>query len=131
MLSLFQFREKRIEQEKELLQKQNTWLGDELKTKTDELIKLRKEKVLVKRFQCTCVHYFKTACSITTRLLVLLQENFPCVLLLPLVTCIKKNSSQNQSIRMWSNLSQSRNFSTSGSVIKLLRSQLHKESGQS
>ena len=100
MLSLFQFREKRIEQEKELLQKQNTWLGDELKTKTDELIKLRKEKVLVKRFQCTCVHYFKTACSITTRLLVLLQENFPCVLLLPLVTCIKKNSSQNQSIRM-------------------------------
>ena len=43
----FQFREKRIEQEKELIQKQNTWLSDELKAKTDELVKLRKEKVLV------------------------------------------------------------------------------------
>ncbi|XP_074635323.1 nucleoprotein TPR-like isoform X3 [Acropora palmata] len=38
------FREKRIEQEKELIQKQNTWLTDELKTKTDELVQLRKEK---------------------------------------------------------------------------------------
>jgi len=38
------FREKRIEQEKELIQKQNTWLSEELKTKTDELVKLRKEK---------------------------------------------------------------------------------------
>ena len=43
----FQFREKRIEQEKELIQKQNTWLSDELKAKTDELVKLRKEKVHV------------------------------------------------------------------------------------
>ena len=47
LLLFFQFREKRIEQEKELVQKQNTWLSDELKAKTDELVKLRKEKVLV------------------------------------------------------------------------------------
>jgi len=44
-LIILQFREKRIEQEKELIQKQNTWLSEELKTKTDELVKLRKEKV--------------------------------------------------------------------------------------
>lgn len=43
---MFQFREKRIEQEKELIQKQNTWLSDELKMKTDELVQLRKEKVI-------------------------------------------------------------------------------------
>ena len=47
MFFFFQFREKRIEQEKELMQKQNSWLSDELKTKTDELVKLRKEKVPV------------------------------------------------------------------------------------
>lgn len=40
-----QFREKRIEQEKELIQRQNKWLSEELKSKTDELVKLRKEKV--------------------------------------------------------------------------------------
>ncbi|CAH3021550.1 unnamed protein product [Porites evermanni] len=40
----FKFREKRIEQEKELLQKQVTWSNEELKTKTEELVNLRKEK---------------------------------------------------------------------------------------
>lgn len=40
-----QFREKRIEQEKELIQRENKWLSEELKRKTDELVKLRKEKV--------------------------------------------------------------------------------------
>ncbi|XP_060686286.1 translocated promoter region b, nuclear basket protein isoform X2 [Hemiscyllium ocellatum] len=38
------YREKRLEQEKELLTNQNTWLNAELKTKTDELLKLRREK---------------------------------------------------------------------------------------
>lgn len=40
-----QFREKRIEQEKELIQRENKWLSEELKSKTEELVKLRKEKV--------------------------------------------------------------------------------------
>ncbi|TSN03387.1 Nucleoprotein TPR [Bagarius yarrelli] len=40
----FKQREKRMEQEKELLQNQNTWLGSELKSKTDELLKVAKEK---------------------------------------------------------------------------------------
>ncbi|KAM5239085.1 nucleoprotein TPR [Ctenodactylus gundi] len=38
------FREKRLEQEKELLHNQNTWLNTELKTKTDELLALGREK---------------------------------------------------------------------------------------
>lgn len=33
-----------MEQEKELLQNQNTWLNSELKTKTDELYKLSRDK---------------------------------------------------------------------------------------
>lgn len=33
-----------MEQEKELLQNQNTWLNTELKSKTDELLRLTKEK---------------------------------------------------------------------------------------
>ncbi|XP_051989723.1 nucleoprotein TPR-like isoform X2 [Xyrauchen texanus] len=37
-------REKRMEQEKELLQNQNTWLNTELKSKTDELFTLSREK---------------------------------------------------------------------------------------
>ena len=41
-----QFRERRIAQEKELLTKQNEWSNSELKSKTEELAKLRKEKVL-------------------------------------------------------------------------------------
>uniref|UniRef100_A0A8B9H7L6 Nucleoprotein TPR n=1 Tax=Astyanax mexicanus TaxID=7994 RepID=A0A8B9H7L6_ASTMX len=39
-----QHREKRMEQEKELLQNQNTWLNSELKTKTDELFRLTRDK---------------------------------------------------------------------------------------
>ncbi|KAK2084616.1 hypothetical protein P7K49_037649 [Saguinus oedipus] len=39
-----QYREKRLEQEKELLHNQNTWLNTELKTKTDELLALGREK---------------------------------------------------------------------------------------
>nr|XP_055058370.1 nucleoprotein TPR [Misgurnus anguillicaudatus] len=39
-----QYREKRMEQEKELLQNQNTWLNSELKSKTEELSKLSREK---------------------------------------------------------------------------------------
>ncbi|XP_060088376.1 nucleoprotein TPR [Heteronotia binoei] len=38
------YREQRWEQEKELLQDQNTWLNTELKTKTDELLSLTREK---------------------------------------------------------------------------------------
>ncbi|NWV77931.1 TPR protein, partial [Dasyornis broadbenti] len=38
------YREKRLEQEKELLQSQNTWLNAELKAKTDELLHTAREK---------------------------------------------------------------------------------------
>nr|pir protein kinase (EC 2.7.1.37) raf - rat [Rattus norvegicus]AAA42002.1 raf fusion protein [Rattus norvegicus] len=38
------YREKRLEQEKELLHNQNSWLNTELKTKTDELLALGREK---------------------------------------------------------------------------------------
>ncbi|XP_051854727.1 nucleoprotein TPR isoform X2 [Antechinus flavipes] len=38
------YREKRLEQEKELLYNQNTWLNTELKTKTDELLAVGREK---------------------------------------------------------------------------------------
>ncbi|NXQ58805.1 TPR protein, partial [Anthoscopus minutus] len=38
------YREKRLEQEKELLQNQNTWLNAELKVKTDELLHTAREK---------------------------------------------------------------------------------------
>ncbi|NXX76158.1 TPR protein, partial [Urocolius indicus] len=38
------YREKRLEQEKELLQNQNTWLNAELKSKTDELLHTAREK---------------------------------------------------------------------------------------
>ncbi|NXK00217.1 TPR protein, partial [Corythaixoides concolor] len=38
------YREKRLEQEKELLQNQNTWLNTELKAKTDELLHTAREK---------------------------------------------------------------------------------------
>ncbi len=39
-----QYRENRMEQEKELLQNQNTWLNSELKSKTDELYTLSRDK---------------------------------------------------------------------------------------
>ncbi|XP_030061272.1 nucleoprotein TPR isoform X2 [Microcaecilia unicolor] len=38
------YREKRMEQEKELLQSQNTWLNTELKSKTEEVLSLAREK---------------------------------------------------------------------------------------
>ncbi|XP_064188203.1 translocated promoter region b, nuclear basket protein isoform X2 [Anguilla rostrata] len=38
------YREKRMEQEKDLLQSQNTWLNTELKTKSEELLSLSREK---------------------------------------------------------------------------------------
>ncbi|NWU69201.1 TPR protein, partial [Pterocles burchelli] len=38
------YREKRLEQEKELLQNQNMWLNNELKSKTDELLHTAREK---------------------------------------------------------------------------------------
>uniref|UniRef100_A0A5S6LX37 Nucleoprotein TPR n=1 Tax=Xenopus tropicalis TaxID=8364 RepID=A0A5S6LX37_XENTR len=38
------YREKRLEQEKELLQSQNTWLNGELKSKTEELLAVQKGK---------------------------------------------------------------------------------------
>uniref|UniRef100_A0AAR2KNP4 Nucleoprotein TPR n=1 Tax=Pygocentrus nattereri TaxID=42514 RepID=A0AAR2KNP4_PYGNA len=41
---LWQHREKRMEQEKELLQNQNTWLNSELKSKTDELLSVTRDK---------------------------------------------------------------------------------------
>ncbi|CAH3109789.1 unnamed protein product [Pocillopora meandrina] len=40
----FKFREKRIEQERDLIERQNKWLNEELKNKTDELVQIRKEK---------------------------------------------------------------------------------------
>lgn len=39
-----QYKEKRLEQEKELLQGQVTWLSEELKTKSEELLSLSREK---------------------------------------------------------------------------------------
>lgn len=43
--SLFQFREKRLEQEKEQLEKQVEWLNNQLTEKTNQLCHVRKEKV--------------------------------------------------------------------------------------
>lgn len=40
-----QFREKRFEQEKEMLSSQIDWLDKSLKEKTEELLSLKKEKV--------------------------------------------------------------------------------------
>ncbi|MGH0125478.1 UNVERIFIED_CONTAM: hypothetical protein FKN15_054575 [Acipenser sinensis] len=42
--ALKQYREKRLEQEKELFQSQNTWLNAELSAKTDELLSVSREK---------------------------------------------------------------------------------------
>ncbi|KAM4022992.1 nucleoprotein TPR isoform 2-T2 [Anomaloglossus baeobatrachus] len=39
-----QYREKRLEQEKELLQTQNNWLTSELRSKTDELLSVQRQK---------------------------------------------------------------------------------------
>lgn len=39
-----QYKEKRLEQEKELLQGQVSWLTEELKTKSEELLSLSREK---------------------------------------------------------------------------------------
>lgn len=39
-----QYKEKRLDQEKELLQGQVTWLSKELKTKSEELLSLSREK---------------------------------------------------------------------------------------
>uniref|UniRef100_A0A7N8Y5C6 Nucleoprotein TPR n=1 Tax=Mastacembelus armatus TaxID=205130 RepID=A0A7N8Y5C6_9TELE len=41
---LFQYREKRMEQEKELLQSQTSWLNEELKAKSEELLSLSRQK---------------------------------------------------------------------------------------
>lgn len=41
---VFQYREKRLEEEKDLLQKQTVWLNAELKAKTEELISVSREK---------------------------------------------------------------------------------------
>jgi len=43
-VSSHQHREKRMDQEKELLQNQNTWLNSELKSKTDELYTVFRDK---------------------------------------------------------------------------------------
>lgn len=49
-----QQREKRMEQEKELLQNQNTWLNSELKSKTDELLTVTKVKgIEILQLKCT------------------------------------------------------------------------------
>lgn len=54
-----QFREKRIEQERDLIERQNKWLNEELKNKTDELVQIRKEKVfglcILSSFLCLSV----------------------------------------------------------------------------
>lgn len=39
-----QYKEKRLEQEKDLLQDQVTWLSEELKTKSEELLSLSRQK---------------------------------------------------------------------------------------
>lgn len=41
---IFQYKEKRMEQEKDLLQGQVTWLNTELKTKSEELLSLSRQK---------------------------------------------------------------------------------------
>lgn len=63
---MLQHREKRMEQEKELLQNQNTWLNSELKSKTDELLTVTKQKgIEILQLKCSLeskndeVRYFR------------------------------------------------------------------------
>lgn len=44
MLFIFQYKEKRMEQEKGLLQGQVTWLNTELKAKSEELLSLSRQR---------------------------------------------------------------------------------------
>lgn len=44
MLFVFQYKEKRMEQEKDLLQGQVTWLNTELKAKSEELLSLSRQR---------------------------------------------------------------------------------------
>lgn len=44
MLFIFQYKEKRMEQEKDLLQGQVTWLNTELKAKSEELLSLSRQR---------------------------------------------------------------------------------------
>lgn len=65
-----QHREKRMEQEKELLQNQNAWLNSELKSKTEELLIVTKEKgIEILQLKCSLetkndeVHYHPSVTS--------------------------------------------------------------------
>lgn len=44
MMFVFQYKEKRMEQEKDLLQGQVTWLNTELKAKSEELLSLSRQR---------------------------------------------------------------------------------------
>jgi len=44
MLFVFQYKEQRMEQEKDLLQGQVTWLNTELKAKSEELLSLSRQR---------------------------------------------------------------------------------------
>ncbi len=77
-LFIFQYKEKRMEQEKDLLQNQVTWLNTELKAKSEELLSLSRQKgseilelqcnlnnkedeVLPKLLSILCIIYFKSS----------------------------------------------------------------------
>ncbi|XP_048458062.1 translocated promoter region b, nuclear basket protein [Rhincodon typus] len=73
------YREKRLEQEKELLMNQNSWLNAELKTKTDELLELRREKSNeILELRCTLENKKDEMCSMEEQIqtLKVAKENF-------------------------------------------------------
>ncbi|XP_069794284.1 translocated promoter region b, nuclear basket protein isoform X2 [Narcine bancroftii] len=73
------YREKRLEQEKELLMSQNTWLNTELKTKTDELLGLRREKSNeILELRCNLENKKDEVCSLEEQIRTLkaAKENF-------------------------------------------------------
>ncbi|XP_048394892.2 translocated promoter region b, nuclear basket protein isoform X3 [Stegostoma tigrinum] len=73
------YREKRLEQEKELLMNQNSWLNAELKTKTDELLELRREKSNeILELRCTLENKKDEMCNMEEQIqtLKVAKENF-------------------------------------------------------
>ncbi|XP_067846585.1 translocated promoter region b, nuclear basket protein isoform X3 [Heptranchias perlo] len=73
------YREKRLEQEKELLMSQSSWLNAELKTKTDELLGLRREKSNeILELRCNLENKKDEVCSMEEQIRTLkaAKENF-------------------------------------------------------
>ncbi|XP_078263731.1 translocated promoter region b, nuclear basket protein isoform X1 [Rhinoraja longicauda] len=73
------YREKRLEQEKELLMSQNSWLNTELKTKTDELLGYRREKSNeILELRCNLENKKDEVCSLEEQIRTLksAKENF-------------------------------------------------------